>query len=638
MAAPTSLAFRLTLISALATACGGGDLGLPDQGEPAQIDVVAGDRQNATVGQAAGEPLVVRVTDRFGDPVPEVPITWSAEGGGSVIPSESTTGEDGRASTQRILGGQPGTYFTPASATGLPDPATFTTLGLSARLVITSELPAIAVSGVPLSPQPTLQLEDADGSPIARADVVVTVQINSGGGSLIGSTSATSDEEGQVAFTDLAIRGSPGARQLIFAAESFASAISAPIALGVGTPASIEAVAGDDQSAPAGTAVPIDPSVRIRDADGNPLPGIPVKFAVTAGDGEVSGETPLTGSDGVATVGEWRLGGQVGSNTLSASVSGQSLSGSPVVFSATAVPGTVSAERSTVTANPATIGASNGSSASTITVTARDAFGNPVPGVEVTLAASGGSENNLVQPTAATSAGGVATGRFSSTVLGSRTISATAGGVAVQQTATVTVGAGVPSASNSSATVPPNGQSGVATTIEVRLEDAFGHPVAGARGSIGVQISGSNPSAPVDITDQGGGLYHVRYTPIVAGEDAIGLRVEGTPIPGSPFRSAIAPGPVSPSASTATVSAQSGGFFVVISAVITARDAQGNPVGHGGNTVTMTVPGRDAVQATDRGNGTYEAVDVGFGTAFDVIIQMDGVQIQGSPFHVVPGS
>ena len=76
-----------------------------------------------------------------------------------------------------------------------------------------------------------------------------------------------------------------------------------------------------------------------------------------------------------------------------------------------------------------------------VTVTARDPFGNPVSGVTVVLAASGGG-NTVTQP-GLTNASGVATGTVSSTVAGVKTISATVGGVAITQTATVTVDPGV---------------------------------------------------------------------------------------------------------------------------------------------------------------------------------------------------
>jgi adhesin/invasin len=623
----STLRLALTL-AVVGSACGGGDLTLPREGEPAAVEILRGDRQNGTVGEALGDSLVVKVTDRFGNPVGGATVTWSPEGGGSVSPVESVTATDGRAGTTRVLGPQPSTYFTIARVEGLPDPVTFTSTGLAARLVITAELPAIAVSGVPLSPQPALRLEDADGTPIAREGVIVTVQIASGGGSLTGATTATSDAEGQVAFTDLAISGSPGTRRLIFAADAFAPATSTPIALGVGAPSSIEPVAGDDQTATVGEAVPIDPSVMVRDADGNPLDGIPVTFTVTGGDGTVSDNTPVTGSDGVATVGEWKLGTTAGDNTISAAVAGQDLSGSPVVFSATGTPGGVSAEQSTLTAAPASITASTGSSASTITVTVRDPFDNPLSGVEVTLAVTGGSANTLVQPTSPTDANGVTTGKLSSTAVGNRTVSATAGGIAIEQTAAVTVSAGVPSASTSSATVP-NGQAGETTTIEILLKDAAGNPAAGRASAIELSISGANDVGARAATDQGGGRYTVTYTPQAAGTDQVTIRVSGSALAGSPFPSQVEPGPVNPATSTANITAS----FFVVAAVVTARDAQGNPVGVGGETVVMTVDGGAPVTATDVGDGTYRASVFVFGAEV-VELEMNGVPIKGSPFTV----
>ena len=88
------------------------------------------------------------------------------------------------------------------------------------------------------------------------------------------------------------------------------------MALGVGAPASIEATAGSEQSAAVATAVATPPAVLVRDEDGNPLGGIPVTFKVTGGGGSLDGANPVTGSDGVATVGGWTLGQKVGANTL----------------------------------------------------------------------------------------------------------------------------------------------------------------------------------------------------------------------------------------------------------------------------------------------------------------------------------
>jgi hypothetical protein len=623
------LRYALSL-SALAMACGGDDLTLPNEGEPAALEIFDGDRQNGTVGEPLSEALVVRVTDRFGDPVSGAIVEWTAEGGGSVDPAESTTDPKGQATTQRTLGAEPVTYFTTAGVNGVEDTVTFTSTGLTARLVITSRLQAIATSGVPLDPQPALQLQDADGTPIGREDVVVTVQITSGGGTLSGSTTATSNAAGEVAFTDLAIRGSPGARRLLFAAEGFAPATSSPIALGAGAPASMELVVGDDQNAPVGEAVPIPPAVRVRDADGTPLPGIPVTFTVTEGGGAVVGE-PITNADGVAAVTSWRLGPSVGQNELSAEVTGQSLEGSPVVFTAAATAGAVSGAESQVEAAPATITASSGSSAATITVRVRDRFGNPVAGAPVTLAVNG-TGNTLTQPTEPSDANGLATGRLSSTVVGTRTVTATAGGVQLEQGATVTVQAGAPSASTSTATVP-NGSVGEPTTIEIQLKDALGNPVAGRASAIAVSISGTNSVGGVGASDEGGGRYTASYTPEAAGADQVAVLVSDGAVAGSPFTSQVQPGPGVASQSSADVPTTVS-IFASFTITVVVRDQFGNVVGHGGDPVQLQIDG--AVQPlTDQGNGTYTLSIESFTLAVGdhtVTVTLGGANVSGSPY------
>lgn len=97
-------------------------------------------------------------------------------------------------------------------------------------------------------------------------------------------------------------------------------------------PAQIAIVDGNNQTAPAGTPVPIPPSVRVVDAGGLPLAGIKIAFSVTQGGGTVTGATQFTDADGVATVGGWTLGPTPGVNKLRAKVSGATLS---IVFTAT---------------------------------------------------------------------------------------------------------------------------------------------------------------------------------------------------------------------------------------------------------------------------------------------------------------
>ncbi|MCY4574827.1 MAG: Ig-like domain-containing protein [Gemmatimonadetes bacterium] len=72
-------------------------------------------------------------------------------------------------------------------------------------------------------------------------------------------------------------------------------------------PASLTAVAGDSQTAPALSSLPEDPSVRVEDADGVPIPDIAVTFRIVAGDGTVDPEQAVSDATGVAST-RWTLG------------------------------------------------------------------------------------------------------------------------------------------------------------------------------------------------------------------------------------------------------------------------------------------------------------------------------------------
>ena len=97
-------------------------------------------------------------------------------------------------------------------------------------------------------------------------------------------------------------------------------------------PASLEPVAGSNQSATVGKSVAVPPAVRVLNKKGKPLKGREVAFSPAAGSGLVSGNLQTTDENGVATVGDWILGKVAGTQTLEARVEGLP----PLVFSATA--------------------------------------------------------------------------------------------------------------------------------------------------------------------------------------------------------------------------------------------------------------------------------------------------------------
>jgi hypothetical protein len=103
----------------------------------------------------------------------------------------------------------------------------------------------------------------------------------------------------------------------------------------VGAPSSIVANSVLTQAATVLTAVAAPPSVLVRDAQNNPVPGVTVTFAVIAGGGTIlPASTVVTNGSGAATLTSWVLGGPAGTgnNVVQASVIG--LLGSPVSFTA----------------------------------------------------------------------------------------------------------------------------------------------------------------------------------------------------------------------------------------------------------------------------------------------------------------
>lgn len=103
----------------------------------------------------------------------------------------------------------------------------------------------------------------------------------------------------------------------------------------IGPPTITRAAAGQGQRAEVLTAVPIPPRVLVTDADGDPVPGVRMTFTVREGEGSADGIDVVTGPDGQASVGSWRLGPIPGRNVLIGEVPGLA----PVEFVAEGTPG-----------------------------------------------------------------------------------------------------------------------------------------------------------------------------------------------------------------------------------------------------------------------------------------------------------
>lgn len=172
-----------------------------------------------------------------------------------------------------------------------------------------------------------------------------------------------------------------------------------------GSPKSVAKQAGDAQSTTTGVAVATPPAVVVKDTFNNPVPGVAVTFSVAAGNGSISGASQTTNASGIAAVGSWTLG-NVGTDTLTATVTGSGITGNPAVFTATSM----------AVGAPATVAVFVGNNQPGLVgygvnvrpaVRVTNASGNPVANATVTFAvASGGGSDT--GGTATTNASGIA--------------------------------------------------------------------------------------------------------------------------------------------------------------------------------------------------------------------------------------
>lgn len=174
--------------------------------------------------------------------------------------------------------------------------------------------------GAELRSPVVVRVLDANGAPVSGQ--IVDFRVTSGGGSVVADTSTTNaDGLAQERWRLGTVAADSQRLEARVATSGFGAVTQVFDAVGTAGPAaSISKFRGDGQSAPAGTAVPIDPSVRVVDAFGNACRGARVAFTLAGGGGSIAAATSVTNDSGFATPGRWTLGPDRGLDSLTAAV------------------------------------------------------------------------------------------------------------------------------------------------------------------------------------------------------------------------------------------------------------------------------------------------------------------------------
>ncbi len=452
--------------------------------------------------------------------------------------------------------------------------------GAAAKLAIVDQPGGTARSGSPLAPQPAVQAQDAQGNPVGRAGLSIVAELASpsSGAVLTGAKSKATDATGRAAFADLVITGPAGSYRLQFTGPSLPSVTSSAITLSAGA---VSASRSSVEASPA-SRLPGDTStitVTARDAAGNPVTGATVTLDADGAGNTLGQPSGTTNTSGVAT-GTFSSTGS-GVHTIAAHINGTPIDDKASV---TVGAGPVSASRSIVAADPDQI-SSGGSS--TITVTALDAGGTPIAGAGVILSADGAG-NSFGQASGSTSGAGVFTTTFSSTGLGSHTISASIDNTSIDDKAAVTVTVGSVSGSRSEvAASPPSVALGTPSTITVTARDAGGNLIPSAAVTLTADGTG-NTFGQSSGTTSSAGVFTTTFSSTSLGLHAIVARINNTPIDDH-AGVIVTVGSVSASRSDVAASPSSVASGASSTITVTARDAGGNPIS--GAAVTLSADG-----------------------------------------------
>ncbi len=267
--------------------------------DAAGIRLVSGNPQTGVVNSPLSLPLVVEVNDIEGNPIPNIPIQWTAEGGGSVSETANVTGPNGQASVSRTLGPTAGPQTTVARAEVAGSPITFThtaTAGSAAGITKAGGDNQSAGAGTKLALPLIVEVRDGLGNPIVGR--AVTWVVGTGGGSVT-PLESTTDAQGR-ASTEWTLGPAAGPNTVNAVASGVGNVTFTATATAGSPSAANSEVSASPSTITAGSGQSTI-TVVVRDGSNNPVAGASVTLASTGGGNSFTPASASTAANGVAT-------------------------------------------------------------------------------------------------------------------------------------------------------------------------------------------------------------------------------------------------------------------------------------------------------------------------------------------------
>ena len=359
---------------------GGAQLSIQVELTATEARPLGGDHQHALAGRRLLEPIALQVLARGGQPVAGASVSFTPEDGlGQVEPALAVADRDGQARTSWTLSPHPGLQRLVARVGTLDSAVTFSAEADPSPGSIRVDLPSDSPSGTagaPLDQPIVLRVTDSLGAPLEGLPVGWRTP---DGGRLQGSE--RTDSAGSVEARWWL--GPHAGRQRLLVQIGRTRAIAPFVLVAKADPgpaAKVELSGGQAQRGTAGRPLSTPLTIRVRDAQGNPVAGAAITIRPTAG--SVKDSLPTTDRSGRVTT-RWTLGRAAGEQRLQLFVAGVD---SALTVSAHALAGPPAA----LTLTPLPIGLAPGKLARII-ARVTDVGGNPVSNALVRFTGRGGS-------------------------------------------------------------------------------------------------------------------------------------------------------------------------------------------------------------------------------------------------------
>ncbi|MDX2179610.1 MAG: Ig-like domain-containing protein [Bryobacteraceae bacterium] len=424
-------------------------------GTQTQFTITGGNGQIINSG-GLSQPFQVRLTDSQGNPIQNVSVNWSIRAGLGVtlVGAPSITDANGVATVLLST-----TAFAPSTG-DLFRPVTIAAAATTDTFSGSLDLYALVYPTTGTPPPPVVQLSSSLGGSgtdlVLGAGAVIpaafTANVTTGlfpgfaptpmpnvgiraftpAGSGVPNARCQGDPVSTaagIATCDLVVGNVLGNTQLtVVVGESNSFVYTYNIRVIPGAPARLEIVQGDGQSGNPGTTTPRALVVRVLDAAGNPLSGVPVTWTIVSGDGQLTGVSGNSDIEGRASA-LVRFGSTPGTITIRAATEGLSAS-----FTAT---NNVAIGSFTIASGNNQSSNVNAQFAQPLTVRLANAAGAPIAGATIAFAVTNGPVT-LSAATAVTDAQGLAsvTARAGATT-GTAAVTATLGSSVLTFTLTV---------------------------------------------------------------------------------------------------------------------------------------------------------------------------------------------------------